>query len=84
MEHGRNLFHPTYRRKPFWWEASCPDDEHSESLPNTADVIIVGSGYAGLSAALELIRAGLNVTVIEALAFGKGASSRSGGSVSAE
>ena len=83
MEHTSDLFHPTYKREPFWWEASCPGDEHSGSLPSTADVIVVGSGYAGLSAALELIRAGLNVTVVEALAFGEGASSRSGGGVSA-
>ena len=83
MVHKRNLFHPNYKREPFWWEASCPDDEYSESLPISTDVLIVGSGYTGLSAALELIRAGLNVTVVEALAFGEGASSRSGGGVSA-
>ena len=83
MKHKSNLFHPTYKREPFWWEASCPSDKHSVSLPSTADVVVVGSGYAGLSAALELIRAGLNVTVVEALALGEGASSRSGGGVSA-
>ena len=83
MGRKTNLFHPTYKREPFWWEASRPDDEHSENLPNSTDVIVVGSGYAGLSAALELSRAGLNVTIIEALAFGEGASSRSGGGVSA-
>ena len=83
MKHKPNLFHPNYKREPFWWEASCPDDEYSESLPSSTDVVVVGSGYTGLSAALELIRAGLNVTVVEALAFGEGASSRSGGGVSA-
>ena len=83
MRHKRNLFHPNYKREPFWWEAACPDDEYSESLPTSTDVLIVGSGYTGLSAALEPIRAGLNVTVVEALAFGEGASSRSGGGVSA-
>ena len=83
MTHNVNLFHPTYKREPFWWEASCPTDEYSEALPSSTDVLVVGSGYAGLSAALELIRAGLHVTVVDALTFGEGASSRSGGGVSA-
>ncbi|HLW46955.1 MAG TPA: FAD-binding oxidoreductase [bacterium] len=43
---------------------------------------IVGGGYAGLSAALELARAGTVVTVIEANEFGHGASTRNGGAVS--
>ena len=82
MKHKCNLFHPNYKREPFWWRL-CPDDEYSESLPTSTDVLTLEAGYTGLSAALELIRAGLNVTVVEALAFGEGASSRSGGGVSA-
>ncbi len=83
MRRKHHLFHPTYKREPFWWEASRPDDEYSTCLPDNTDILIVGSGYTGLSAALELTKAGLNITVVEALAFGEGASSRSGGGVSA-
>lgn len=44
-----------------------------------ADVCVVGGGYTGLSAALHLAQAGLNVTLIEAHRVGFGASGRNGG-----
>jgi gamma-glutamylputrescine oxidase len=47
----------------------------------TADVAILGAGYTGLSAALELARAGLSVVVVEAETVGFGASGRNGGQV---
>jgi len=45
----------------------------------SADVCIVGGGLAGLSAALELARAGLSVIVLEGQQVGWGASGRNGG-----
>lgn len=71
---------PTF--EPWWWEAvprqtGTPPRE----VPSTADVVIVGAGYTGLSAALELARAGRDVVVIEAETPGFGASSRNGGMI---
>ncbi|MGS1094419.1 NAD(P)/FAD-dependent oxidoreductase [Aquamicrobium terrae] len=43
------------------------------------DVVIVGGGFTGLSAAAHLARAGTNVVLIEAHRFGDGASGRNGG-----
>jgi gamma-glutamylputrescine oxidase len=45
----------------------------------TCDVVIVGGGYTGLSAAVHLAKAGTNVVLIEAHRFGDGASGRNGG-----
>ena len=83
MRIDRALFHPDYKAEPFWWEAARPGTEYSSDLPDKTEVFVVGSGYSGLSAALELARGGRSVTVVDALAFGEGASTRSGGGVSA-
>jgi gamma-glutamylputrescine oxidase len=46
-----------------------------------ADVCVIGAGYAGLSAALELARRGYSVVLLEAQRAGFGASGRNGGQV---
>ncbi len=46
-----------------------------------ADVAIVGGGFAGLSAAIDLQKRGLRVAVLEAQRIGWGASGRNGGQV---
>lgn len=47
----------------------------------SADVVIVGGGYSGLSAAHALQRRGIEPVVLEARAVGWGASGRNGGAV---
>lgn len=47
----------------------------------TVDVCVVGGGYAGLSAALELATHGYSVALLEARTIGWGASGRNGGHV---
>lgn len=46
-----------------------------------ADVVVVGAGYTGLSAARDLAAAGLDVVVLDAHRVGFGASGRNGGQV---
>ncbi|TFL17157.1 NAD(P)/FAD-dependent oxidoreductase [Jannaschia formosa] len=64
---------------PYWWEAAPPRSLPQTPLPGRVDAAVVGAGYAGLSAALILARAGRSVTVFDAMRPGEGASSRNGG-----
>ena len=68
---------------PYWWEAAPRVPTPDLALPPSADVVIVGSGYSGLSAALTLARAGRDVLVLEREDPGFGASSRNGGAFGA-
>ncbi len=76
------IFAEDYKTIPYWWEAAEPRDEPAHDLPAEIDVVVVGSGFAGLSTALELARNGTKVVVIEAERLGHGASTRNGGQVS--
>jgi len=69
------------RHDPYWWDAAPRERPADVALPRHCDVAVVGAGYAGLSAALTLARAGRSVVVLEADAPGYGASSRSGGMI---
>jgi glycine/D-amino acid oxidase-like deaminating enzyme len=67
--------------QPFWWDAAPPRSDPGAGLPASTDVLIVGAGFTGLSAALTLARAGRQVTVVDADVPGFGASTRNGGQV---
>jgi len=64
-----------------WYEDTVDDRPTYPSLDGdrTCDVVIVGGGFTGLSAATHLAKAGTNVVLVEAHRFGDGASGRNGG-----
>jgi glycine/D-amino acid oxidase-like deaminating enzyme len=53
----------------------------AQPLPDRVDVLVVGAGYTGLSAARETAAAGRSTLVLDAGALGAGCSSRNGGQV---
>jgi glycine/D-amino acid oxidase-like deaminating enzyme len=77
-----DIFHRDFKPSPYWWEAYTPVAGELAEIPQTARVAIVGGGYAGLSAALELAKHGIGAVVLEANDPGFGASTRNGGAVS--
>ena len=63
-----------------WW-ATAPEPKSylNKPLPEKADVVVIGGGFTGTSAALQLAKNGANVVLLEAESIGWGASSRNGG-----
>ena len=76
------IFHKDFNAEPYWWEAYRPQALPEIALPRETRVVIVGAGYAGLSAALELTKLGLDCLILDANEPGFGASTRNGGMVS--
>ncbi len=75
------LLSPSYRERPFWWDRTTPPSVPELDLPKEVDAAIVGAGYTGLGAAIELARLGRSVLILEKHELGFGASTRNGGMI---
>ncbi len=77
-----NVWVPDWKDTSYWLDGLAPLHT-SEDLPTGAvDVVVVGSGYTGLNAAIETARGGRSTLVLEAEVPGWGCSSRNGGQIS--
>ena len=66
----------------YWLDEVEPLGGRDHSLPETADVVVIGSGYTGLSAALQAARGGRMTIILEAGEPGQGCSTRNGAHIS--
>ena len=71
-----------FQDKPFWWDRTPRPAGLEGDLPASADVLVIGSGYTGLHAALQTTAAGLRTVIVDAEDAGWGCSSRNGGQLS--
>lgn len=74
-----SIFAEGFKTDPYWWEAAPRPKLEPEPLPKDCDLVVVGSGFTGLSAALTAARGGRDTIVIEAEDPGYGASTRNAG-----
>ena len=66
---------------PLWMDGAAMPQSSEQALPALVDVLVIGAGYTGLSAAYETGTAGRSTLVLDAGAIGAGCSSRNGGQV---
>ncbi|HMK78571.1 MAG TPA: FAD-binding oxidoreductase [Xanthobacteraceae bacterium] len=76
------LFTDDFRTTSYWWDRVPRPMLPEFDLPRRVDVIIIGSGYTGLSAALQTARGGRHTLVLDAEDAGFGCSTRNGGQIS--
>ena len=67
---------------PYWHDQLGAAPETNGQLPDTVDVLVVGSGYTGLNAAIATARGGRSTLVVDAEDPGHGCSTRNGGQIS--
>lgn len=77
-----HLFTPDSKPTPYWWDRTPRPTLPEAALPAQVDVLVIGSGYTGLSAALQTARGGRSTLVLDAEDAGFGCSTRNGGQIS--
>ncbi|MCM2477289.1 FAD-binding oxidoreductase [Rhizobium sp. CG5] len=75
------LFTEDFKTEPLWWDLVQPQRVQA-TLPESADLVIVGAGICGLSAAMRALDLGADTVVLDAGPIAGGATSRSGAMVS--
>ncbi len=76
------LFTPDRKLAPYWWDQVPRPVIDDAPLPPAADVVVIGSGYTGLHAALQTARGGRETLILDAEDAGWGCSTRNGGQIS--
>ena len=75
-------FTPDFVERPFWLDDYPLDNSRPVvELPKKIDVLVVGGGYTGLSAAATTVAGGRSTLVVDAQSLGFGCSARNGGQV---
>jgi glycine/D-amino acid oxidase-like deaminating enzyme len=77
-----DLFADNAKLTPYWWDHTPRPMLPDTTPPAKADVVVIGSGYTGLSAALQTARGGRDTVVLDAEDAGWGCSTRNGGQIS--
>ena len=78
-----NILKASLIHEPYWTMEPTKITSKLENLEANIDLLVVGAGYTGLSAALAAHKIGAKVGVVDAFGAGSGASTRNGGMVGA-
>ena len=61
-----DLFSEGAKLTPYWWDRVPRPVLPTVAPPASADVVVIGSGYTGLCAALQTARGGRSTVVLDA------------------
>jgi glycine/D-amino acid oxidase-like deaminating enzyme len=75
-------FAATLKLTPYWWDHVPRPLLPEAAFPSRAEIVVIGSGFSGLSAALQTARGGRETVVLDAEDAGWGCSTRNGGQIS--
>ena len=78
-------FNEDYKETSYWLDdisSFDPKNEQWPELPEQTDLVIIGSGYTGLNAAIETAAQGVETLVIDQGDLGQGCSTKNGGQIS--
>ena len=76
------MFTSDAKLTPYWWDTVRRPRFDEQPMPAVADVVVIGSGYTGLNAALQTARGGRHTVILDAEEAGFGCSTRNGGQIS--
>ena len=75
------LWMPDAEMHPVWWDDLQALPALPATVPQKTDVVVIGCGYTGLNAGIEIARGGRQTLILEAQDIGHGCSSRNGGQI---
>jgi glycine/D-amino acid oxidase-like deaminating enzyme len=75
-------FAPGFKTASYWLDSTNPAPDLPAEPLKKVDCVVVGSGYTGLSSAIEIARGGRSVMVLDSEEVGNGCSTRNGGQIS--
>jgi len=76
---GESVLTREARFEPYWWAAARPELLSAGAPASRYDAAVIGAGFTGMRAALELARAGRSVVVLDKEPTGSGAARRNAG-----
>lgn len=79
---GKDIWSAGWSDRSYWLDGAPALPALPDTPPAAADVVIVGSGYTGINAAIETARGGRQTLVLDAEEPGWGCSTRNGGQIS--
>ena len=77
-----SIFSPDYQETSYWLEDPDLKLDQEAQPPGQTDLLVIGSGYTGLNAAIQAARNGIEVLVIDEGELGSGCSTKNGGQIS--